>query len=80
MCPELIRPASVNDRVRAKDLASQKLQGLSRRRSGCSALFAFKQQIFCSTLQSTSYIYGCTMLGHAHVFFMLHALTDLQCL
>ena len=31
---ELIRPASVNDRRRAKDLASEKLQCLSGRRSG----------------------------------------------
>lgn len=71
MCPELIRPASVNDRVRAKDLASQKLQGLSRRRSGCSALFAFKQQIFCSNTAEhiihlwLYYAGACTCIFHA---------------
>ena len=41
MRPELIRPGSVNDRVRAKDLASEKLQGLSGRRSGALSTICF---------------------------------------
>lgn len=41
VCPELIRPASVNDRVRAKDLAWEKLQGLSRWRSRVLSIICF---------------------------------------